>query len=70
MYLAVNYVPWAGLLLATIVSTIYAEHFLTQVLTIEADVNNEDDVKRTIESTMKHFGQLDILVSLQFSGML
>jgi NAD(P)-dependent dehydrogenase (short-subunit alcohol dehydrogenase family) len=40
------------------------------VLTIEADVNNEDDVKRTIESTMKHFGQLDILVSLQFSGML
>ena len=37
-----------------------------QVLTIEADVNNDEDVKRIVESTVQHFGQLDILVGIDF----
>ncbi|XP_046862667.1 3-oxoacyl-[acyl-carrier-protein] reductase FabG-like [Xenia sp. Carnegie-2017] len=33
------------------------------VLVIEADVNNEQDVKKVVDSTVKHFGQLDVLVN-------
>ncbi|CAB3994866.1 3-oxoacyl-[acyl-carrier- ] reductase [Paramuricea clavata] len=35
----------------------------SDVLTIEADVANEGDVKRMVESTIQHFGQLDILIN-------
>ncbi|XP_028411815.1 uncharacterized protein LOC114534552 [Dendronephthya gigantea] len=33
------------------------------VLTIEADVNNDADVKRMVDSTIQHFGRLDILIN-------
>lgn len=34
-----------------------------KVLTIQADVNCDTNVKHMVDSTIKHFGQLDILVS-------
>lgn len=37
---------------------------LFQIFTIVADVSKENDVKNIIDSTVKHFGQLDILVTI------
>jgi len=33
-----------------------------QPLSIVGDITNEEDVKRIVEETVKHFGRLDILV--------
>ena len=41
-----------------------------KVLVIEADVNNEQDVKKVVDSTVKHFGQLDVLVKKIFDDLL
>ena len=37
--------------------------FLLQAIGLDGDVRKEDDAARTVESTFKHFGRIDILVN-------
>ena len=37
------------------------------MLAIAADVNKDDDVKRIVETTAQHFGQIDILVGFDLN---
>ena len=51
--------------ICSIATNVYERLSLIQVLTIKGDVNNEEDVKNIVESTIQHFGQIDILVRIE-----
>ena len=44
----------------------FVKIIFVQPLTIVGDVTNESDVKKIIDSTIEHFGRIDVLVNQEF----
>lgn len=59
--LSINYNSSAGKALA--IAKNLEELFKTEVLTVQADVTNEEGIKKMVDATIEKFGRLDVVVS-------